>query len=62
MGSFTNSNLTDRGTNQDFSLEVAYERWSLRGFPLHSKWHHTGVILHKLTATELTKRNDINDS
>ena len=30
-GSFTNSNLTDRGTNQDFGWVVAYGRWLLMG-------------------------------
>ena len=31
MGSFTNSNLTDGGTNQDFGQVVTYGRWSLMG-------------------------------
>ena len=30
MGSFTNSNLTDGGTNRDFREEVTYESWSPR--------------------------------
>ena len=40
-GSFTNSNLTDGGTNRDFWLGghlrevVTYERWSLKKVPLY---------------------------
>ena len=34
MGSFTDSNLTDVYTNQDFVCVVAYERWLLRQVPL----------------------------
>ena len=30
-GSFTDSNLTDRGTNRDFGEVVAYRRWPLTG-------------------------------
>ena len=31
-GKFYYSNLTDGGTNRDFGLVVAYERWSLGRF------------------------------
>ena len=35
MGSFTNINWTDGGTNWDFGWVVALEGWSLREVPLY---------------------------
>ena len=46
MGSFTNNNLTERGTNQDFGYVVAYKRWSLREVPHCYQALHQNVV-HK---------------
>ena len=40
MRSFTNSNLTDGGTNRDFALVVAQGRWPLTRGGRSGRFHH----------------------
>ena len=53
MGRFTNSNLTDGGTNQNFGQVVVYEKWSLREVPLYL--FNRDVSFHIHSDVNLTK-------